>query len=67
MKSFFLWRKSQINNYYRAKDLFEKVVKCPVNMICMLSFHVQNGSTIFQNMIQMYKHLVQNKLNYFRV
>ena len=37
------------NNYY--VDIFEKVGKCPLTIACLLSFLVQNGSQIFQNII----------------
>ena len=36
------------NNKYRGKYIFEKVGKCPLDLACILIFHIQNGSTIFQ-------------------
>ena len=39
------------NNYYLEKHIFEKVGTCPLNIACMLIFHVQKGSKIFQNIV----------------
>ena len=61
MKILFLQNKIK-TNYYVEKGIFEKVGKCPLNKIFMLIFHIQNGSTMFQNIYLMYKNPLINKL-----
>ena len=39
------------NDCYVEKDCLEKEGKCPLNIACMLIFHIQNASSISQNLI----------------
>ena len=60
MKNLFLRKHS--DNWYVEKYVLEKVGKHNLNIACMLIFNLENQNTTLENIIPMFKNLMQNKI-----
>ena len=56
-----------IKKKYVEREIFEKVGQYSINISRMLIFHIHNGNKIFQDLIEIYRHLLPNNFRQLKL